>query len=79
MDLLKSLKNTGAQSEVQTSALVCSRKGCNEYASYKLLWNNPKIHTVDRRKIWLACSEHQKYLEEFLQARGFWKETQQIS
>ncbi len=26
--------------------------------TWELLWNNPKLHTPDRRKIWLACDEH---------------------
>jgi hypothetical protein len=38
-------------------------------------WNNPKIHTPDRRKTWLACDEHEPTLRRFLDARGFYKET----
>ncbi|MEE2569062.1 hypothetical protein V1638_06580 [Pseudarthrobacter sp. J64] len=53
----------------------CSRKGCRAPAAWQLLWNNPKIHTPDRRKIWLACPEHRGWLEEYLQQRGLWKET----
>ena len=30
--------------------------------TWELLWNNPKLHTPDRRKIWLACDEHQQSL-----------------
>jgi hypothetical protein len=40
-----------------------------------LLWNNPKIHTPERRKVWLACVEHRLWLEDYLQTRGLWKET----
>ena len=29
----------------------------------------------ERRKIWLACPEHRGDLEQFLGARGFWKDT----
>ncbi len=54
---------------------VCSAKGCREPATHELLWNNPKLHTPDRRKIWLACDEHKTSLGEFLGARGFLRET----
>jgi hypothetical protein len=57
------------------SATTCSRKACRADASWQLLWNNPKIHTPDRRKVWLACGEHKEWLEDYLQTRGLWKET----
>lgn len=57
-----------------TEELVCSAKGCGADATYQVLWNNPKLHTPDRRKIWLACDEHSQTLRKFLDARGFWKE-----
>lgn len=50
---------------------VCSRKGCHAEAVWALAWNNPKLHTPDRRKVWVACDEHRSHLEEFLGARGF--------
>jgi hypothetical protein len=56
-------------------AATCSRKACRSEASWQLLWNNPKIHTPERRKIWLACAEHRDWLEDYLQVRGLWKET----
>ncbi|MQY12260.1 hypothetical protein SRB5_23930 [Streptomyces sp. RB5] len=43
-------------------------------ASWVLVWNNPKVHTPERRKTWLACGEHREYLEQFLGVRGFLKE-----
>lgn len=49
----------------------CSRAGCRSAASHAILWRNPKIHTPDRRKTWLACDEHFDYLREFLGARSF--------
>lgn len=61
-----------------TQALVCSAKGCQAPASWTLLWNNPKLHTPDRRKQWLACDEHRESLGAFLGARGFLKETQPL-
>jgi len=53
----------------------CSAKGCRADATWRLLWNNPRIHTPDRRKVWLACDDHRESLEAFLGARGFHKET----
>jgi hypothetical protein len=50
---------------------ICSAKGCTAPAAYALLWNNPKIHTPDRRKVWLACEEHRESLSQFLGSRGF--------
>ena len=54
----------------------CSRAGCYETATVKILWRNPRIHTEDRRKVWLACDEHADYLTEFLRARSFPVETE---
>ncbi|WP_028267319.1 hypothetical protein [Arthrobacter sp. MA-N2] len=54
---------------------VCSRKACRAEATWQLLWNNPRIHTPDRRKVWLSCQEHREWLEDYLQTRGLWKET----
>jgi hypothetical protein len=55
--------------------LRCSARGCTETATFELVWNNPKVHTPDRRKIWLACDEHEVSLRKFLSARDFWKES----
>lgn len=49
----------------------CSRAGCRESAAWRLDWRNPRIHTADRVKTWLACDEHVEYLREFLAARDF--------
>ncbi|MET3810996.1 hypothetical protein [Arthrobacter sp. UYEF3] len=57
------------------AAAMCSRRGCRAHAGWQLLWNNPKIHAPERRKIWLACSEHRTWLEDYLQTRGLWKDT----
>ncbi len=54
---------------------MCSRKACRAQASWQLLWNNPKIHSPERRKVWLACADHRDWLEDYLQTRGIWKET----
>nr|WP_090584843.1 hypothetical protein [Arthrobacter subterraneus] len=59
----------------EPGAPVCSRKACRQSASWQLLWNNPRIHTPERRKVWLACSEHREWLQEYLTTRGLWKQT----
>lgn len=51
--------------------LTCSRAGCTETAGWRIEWRNPKIHTADRVKVWLACEEHVDFLREFLAAREF--------
>lgn len=54
----------------------CSAKGCQDPATWQLLWNNPKLHTPERRKVWLACDEHKGSLSDFLTARQFLKDVQ---
>lgn len=49
----------------------CSRAGCDEPATWRIDWRNPRIHTGERFKTWLACDEHVDYLREFLAARSF--------
>ncbi len=51
--------------------IVCSARGCQVDAHWDLLWNNPKIHQPQRRKIWLACDDHRESLSDFLGARSF--------
>jgi hypothetical protein len=55
--------------------LVCSAKGCRRPATRALLWNNPSLHEESRRKVWLACAEHEESLGEFLRVRGFLRDT----
>lgn len=50
---------------------TCSRAGCREAAVWRLDWRNPRIHSEDRVKTWVACAEHVDYLREFLAARDF--------
>ena len=54
---------------------TCSRAGCTAAAGWRIEWRNPRIHTEDRVKVWLACDEHRESLEKFLGARGFLKDT----
>ena len=57
---------------------ACSAKGCTTAAAWALLWNNPKLHTPDRRKTWLACDEHKQSLSDFLGARGFLRDVEAL-
>ena len=59
--------------------LVCSARGCRRDATWGLLWNNPRLHTPQRRKVWLACDDHREHLEQFLGARAFLRDTVPVS
>jgi hypothetical protein len=50
---------------------VCSAKGCRNAAGHAVIWRNPKLHTPERRKVWLACDAHRQSLADFLALRGF--------
>lgn len=69
---------TGYRDRVESPDLICSAKGCTNPARWTLLWNNPKVHTPDRLKEWLACDEHRDSLGAFLSARQFLKETRPL-
>jgi hypothetical protein len=58
--------------------LTCSAKSCQSTARWTLLWNNPKVHTPERRKEWLACDVHKGPLADFLGVRGFLKEIRSL-
>ena len=49
----------------------CSRAGCTAPATSAVHWRNPRIHTPDRVKTWLACDEHVEYLRDYLATRDF--------
>jgi len=49
----------------------CSRAGCTRDATFTVNWRNPRIHSEDRVKVWLACDEHSEYLRDYLATRGF--------
>jgi hypothetical protein len=55
---------------------ICSAKGCQTDAVWDLVWNNPRLHTPERRKVWLACEEHRTSLADFLAARQFLRDVQ---
>lgn len=63
-------------SAIESEPAICSAKGCQATAAWELLWNNPKLHTPDRRKIWLACDDHRESLSTFLGKRGFLKDVE---
>ena len=67
---------TGSEGPEQA---ICSARGCPALARFDLLWNNPKIHTPDRRKHWLACADHRDSLSAFLSARGFLKDVEPLT
>lgn len=50
---------------------TCSRAGCRAEAAWAIRWRNPRIHTPDRRKTWLACDAHLETLRTFLSDRDF--------
>jgi hypothetical protein len=68
-----------ATSGQQNHTVRCSAKGCRVGAAYGLLWNNPKLHKPERRKVWLACESHADSLSDFLAKRGFLKDAMPVS
>ncbi|WP_374683974.1 hypothetical protein [Streptomyces sp. TBY4] len=66
--------NDASGGETPADAPTCSAKACREAAVWVLAWNNPKLHTPERRKTWLACEEHREHLSQFLGVRGFLKD-----
>jgi len=49
----------------------CSRAGCQAHAVWAVNWRNPRIHSTERVKVWMACDEHVGYLREYLATRDF--------
>lgn len=49
----------------------CSAAGCVQGAAFRVNWRNPRIHTPDRVKVWLACPDHRDSLSDYLSSRGF--------
>ena len=50
---------------------MCSAKGCRAPATHAVVWNNPKLHTPDREKVWHACDDHLEHLSQYVGVRGF--------
>jgi hypothetical protein len=57
--------------DVAMEAPVCSRAGCRADATTTVNWRNPRIHPLDRVKVWLACDEHSEFLRDYLATRDF--------
>jgi hypothetical protein len=51
--------------------VICSSRGCTAPARWRLVWNNPKVHTPDREKVWTACDDHREPLSHHLAIRSF--------
>ena len=49
----------------------CSSAGCPATAAWRVNWRNPRIHSADRVKVWLACDAHRDTLADYLGTRGF--------
>lgn len=72
MDLRQAIGDPDSAPQAQ---LRCSAKGCRRDAQWAVRWNNPTLHSPDRRKVWLACADHEPTLREFLSMRGFYRDT----
>lgn len=81
IDLLGGLLGSSPEhlQQPEEGAPQCSRRGCTEAAHWKVLWNNPRIHTPERRKVWLACHEHREWLCEYLASRGLFKSCEPLN
>ena len=73
-----SASSSSTSADSAEDELRCSAKGCQAPATWSLLWNNPKLHTPDRRKTWLACDAHRESLSDFLGARGFLRDVEPL-
>ena len=71
MSVLPSLGPADPVDRAAAPEHVCSAKGCRATAHHAVVWNNPKLHTADRRKVWLACEDHRASLADFVALRGF--------
>lgn len=49
----------------------CSASGCTAVPAWRVNWRNPRIHDLDRVKVWLACDAHRESLRDYLATRGF--------
>jgi hypothetical protein len=65
-------------SPAEPDSAVCSARGCRAAAHWALAWNNPRLHTPERRKTWYACDEHRTTLGDFLTTRGFLREVEPL-
>jgi predicted Fe-S protein YdhL (DUF1289 family) len=57
---------------------ICSAKGCQRPAAWRVVWNNPRLHTPDREKVWAACDEHRESLSHHLAIRSFLRRVEPV-
>ena len=57
----------------EPTEVKCSARGCHRPAVHAVVWNNPKLHTPDREKVWPACDEHVDSHREFLSIRSMFR------
>lgn len=62
-----------------TEPVVCSAKSCRAAAEFLVVWNNPRLHTPDREKVWAACPAHRDSLAEHLRVRGFLRRVEPLA
>ena len=62
--------DTGQEAFDGPDEVICSARGCRKSASWAVVWNNPRIHTPDREKIWTACDDHRDQLADYLRRRS---------
>lgn len=65
---MSGLAGLGGATEAPTR---CSSAGCDAEAAWRVNWRNPRIHSADRVKVWLACDAHRSTLGDYLSTRGF--------
>ena len=62
----------------QEISAICSARWCQAAATWAVVWNNPRLHTPDREKIWAACGEHKQPLADYLAVRSFLKRVEPL-
>ncbi len=67
----------GPVSDRESSA-ICSARGCQAAATWAIVWNNPRLHTPEREKTWVACGEHKQPLADHLAVRSFLKRVERL-
>ena len=53
-------------------------QGMPGLATWAVVWNNPRLHTPDREKVWVACGEHKQPLADYLAVRSFLKRVEPL-
>lgn len=61
----------GSGAALPAGIVSCSAAGCSTAGSWRINWLNPRIHSADRVKVWIACDAHRGTLADYLGTRGF--------